>query len=120
MAYFPHPTPTRVVNRLSESSRFLKESWLDLLAVQLPIPILNHNGEGYRRWGTVWHGWLGIHGTRPDTRRVEWCPCTGGNPPLGAAADEQHQEYESSHPTVSKPIGRDEAFEQGGDGTGES
>lgn len=27
------------------------ESWLDLLAVHLPLPIMNHDGEGYRHLG---------------------------------------------------------------------
>ena len=77
--------------------------------MQLSILILNHNGEGYRHLGIVGHGWFGIHGTRPDARRGEWGSLTGGNRPLGAAADHQRQEHESPHPS-STPVRREEAL----------
>ena len=89
------------------------ESWLNLLAVHLPMSILNHNGEGHCHLGIVWHGWFSIHGTGPDARRVERCPFTRGNRPLGAAADHQYEWQESPYPTVSKPIRRDEVLNRG-------
>ena len=69
-----------------------RESWLDLLAVLLPILIMNHNGEGhcYLRIGRP--HWLNSHCTRPDTGRLERRPLTGRNRPLGAADERQHQD----------------------------
>ena len=103
-------------HRLRESSPAirviadLKESWLDILAVQISICIVNHNSKRYQHLGIAWHAWLSFHGTRPGTRRVEWSPLTGGNRQFGAAAHHYHQEYEPRHPPVAKSIALDEAL----------
>jgi len=89
--------PSRLI-----AMRYL-ESWLDLLAVQRPLLILNHHGEGHRRAGIGRLDWLNSHGTWPNTGRLEWRPLTGRNRPFDAAADHQHQEHESPHHPVSPP-----------------
>ena len=62
----------------------------DILVVQFPVRIVNHNGKRYRPLGIVWHAGIRIHGTWPGTRRVERSPFTGGNRPSRAAAHYQH------------------------------
>ena len=88
----------------------LKELWLDILAVQRPRPIPNHNGNRHGHLGVVWRGWVSLYGTRPDTRRVEGSPLTGRNRPFGAAAHHQHQKHKSRPPPVAKAIRRDETL----------
>ncbi|MEO7861409.1 MAG: hypothetical protein ABIU05_13390, partial [Nitrospirales bacterium] len=85
-------------------------SWLDLLAVEFPIPIVNHNGAANRHLGRVGHGWVSLHGTRPDTRGIERGPFTAGNRPLGAATAYQRQKHESTRPHGPQPIRHDGAM----------